>query len=253
MGMAGRWKGLVWFFVLFESEAFEADRTGGELREGVEDAGIGAGVVSDAVLEDGGIEREQKVVHPENGDAEAGFLDELALLCVDDLSGEVEASMLIVEERLFAEPKLVAAGVPAGEVVGVEGIAVAGKFLDDIGVGRAVAEHEIEELADAVGEASDFAAPTAGGGPAWNNGLLDYWIGAWGEGLVLWRGCVVHGFVYVRSKRLFFWHIFSMGLWLNCTGLYKWEKCQNFRESVVRGCCGAGSWAKSTVSKKCQF
>ena len=105
--------------ILFEAEAFEADSTGAEFAEGVEDAGIGAWVFGDSSLEDGGIEIEQEIVHPENGDAEAGFLDEVTLLFVYDLCGEVEASLLIVEERLFAEPMLVAAGVPSGKVVGI--------------------------------------------------------------------------------------------------------------------------------------
>jgi len=54
--------------------------------------------------------------------------------------------------------------------------------FDDIRIGRAVVEHEVDELADAVGETGNFTAPTAGG-RAWNTGLVYYWIGGWSSGV----------------------------------------------------------------------
>ncbi len=149
------------------------DGAGGEFGEGIKDAGVGARIFRDAVFEDSGIEVEQKAVHAEDGDTDAGFLDGLVVLLVKNPGGEVEARVLVVEKVLFPEPGLVAAGMPAGDAVEGEGIAVFGDLPSDIGVGEPVAEHEVEEFANAMGQARDFATATAGGR---KGGLLDWWI-----------------------------------------------------------------------------
>ena len=134
----------------------------GEFGKGVEDAGVRTGVFRDAVFKDGGVKFDEEAVHSEDSDTDAGLLDRLAVLG-KDLGGEVEARMLVIEEVLFAEPDLVTAGMPTGEVVLVEGVAVFGDFADDIGVRETVAEHEVDEFTNAMGQASHLAAAAAGG------------------------------------------------------------------------------------------
>ena len=148
------------------------DGAGGEFGEGVEDASIGAGVFRDAVFEDSWIEIEQEIVHAENGNTDAGFLDSLAVFLIKHPGGEVEASVLVVKEFFFAQPGLVTAGMPTGKAVEREGVAMFGDLPADIGIGEAVAEHEVDEFADAMGQTRDLAAATAGGGA----GFVNWWI-----------------------------------------------------------------------------
>jgi hypothetical protein len=116
--------------------------------------------------------------------------------------------------------------------------------FDDIRIGRAVVEHEVDELTQAVGKARYFTAPPAGG-RAWNTGLMDYWVGWWSSevGLGFSPGCF-------RSFIRFFLHSDSfVGLEVDRISPYLWEKCQNWREAVGRNCWGLGSWGNLTVSK----
>jgi len=93
-----------------------------------------------------------------NGNPEAGLINEVGVGLIDDLFGKVEAGAHFFEPGLFLKPVLVTTGVPPADVVFVQVVAALGKFLDDFGVGSAITEHEIEELAVLTGEPRDLTS-----------------------------------------------------------------------------------------------
>jgi hypothetical protein len=110
------------------------------------------------------IESEEEVVHLGHGNPEAGFIDEVGVGLIDDLVGKIEAGSHFFEPGLFLDPVLIATGVPPADVVFVQFVAALGKFLDDFGVGGAIAEHDVDELAVLTREPGDFTgSPPTGG------------------------------------------------------------------------------------------
>jgi hypothetical protein len=78
-----------------------------------------------------------------------------------EVGGEIGGGLLagadFGEPSLFEQPLLMAAFLPLGEVVGLEVFTGVAEALEDIGVGDAVAQHEVDLVAERFGEASDFA------------------------------------------------------------------------------------------------
>jgi hypothetical protein len=150
------------FSGLILAVALEVDGGFGEFAQGVEDAGIGAGFASELFAQDGRVELHQQGIHASEGDAEAGGVDCCAIFLLHDFVGEIEAETHFFEPRLFAEPVLVATGLPAGEVVDGDGVrrrrvSRVTEIFDDFGVGDTVEEHGVDEFAEFFGQAGDFA------------------------------------------------------------------------------------------------
>ena len=93
---------------------------------------------------------------PVSGHLTSGIGDFGVLVCqVEDV---IEAVIHFIEPKALFPPVLEPALVPAAEVGFREGDTVLAVFGDDGGVGDAVAEHDVELVAEVVGKASDFGA-----------------------------------------------------------------------------------------------
>jgi hypothetical protein len=136
----------------------------GEVAKGVEDADVGAGTFGEFGLKSRGIKFGEEGVNADHGDTKAGLVEEVGVRLLNDGGGKIEASAHFFEPGLFTEPILESAGMPAGEVGLIEVMALLAKGCDDSVVGSAIAEEEIEALAQFSGQAGDFAmAPNAVG------------------------------------------------------------------------------------------
>lgn len=107
----------------------------------------------------------------------AGIGDDFADLCGGKLLGGLEAvdwvragqeikgmflpKAALIAEALLAQVVLVAACVPASDMVLVEVFAVFAEVLDDLVVGEAVIEHFVDLAAEVFGEAGDSAVTPA--------------------------------------------------------------------------------------------
>ena len=113
------------------------------------------------MLEHGGVEIHQQVVRARNGDAEGGFIEDVAVVLPEDIRGEIEFETDLVEVSLFLKPVAMASGEPAGEVIVVEGVTVFGKPLYNRRVRNPVTEHQVNELAEFERQARDFSVAAA--------------------------------------------------------------------------------------------
>jgi len=80
--------------VLVEAVTFEFEVAFGEFAEGVEEAGVRAGVIGHFGFEDGGVEIAEEVKEAHDGDAKAGLIEQLRVVLVDQLGGEIEAGRI---------------------------------------------------------------------------------------------------------------------------------------------------------------
>ena len=157
--------------VFLEVEGFFADaREDGE--EPQVHVGIGLGI--------GDGEFGEEFAHADGGELEAEFLEFVGVSVAGQVEGEVEFASEEVEVFLVAEPILVAAGVPVGDVAFGDRVRerrVGGlvELLNDLGVGDAVGEEIVYEVAEFFGEAGDFAVATR-------------CVGGLGQGGRRWRG-----------------------------------------------------------------
>ncbi len=121
----------------------------------------------------------KEFAEPEAGELEGEFLDFVGLIVFGKLTGEIESGGEDFETILMPEPILVTTVVPSGDVLLKDFVRerrVGGLFesLDDLGVGKAVREELVDEVAEFFGETGDFAVAPAAGRPAgWIGGLVD--------------------------------------------------------------------------------
>jgi hypothetical protein len=154
--------------------AFALDTGLGQFAQSVENAGVGARMLGDLFFEDNGVEGGEEAKHPADSNPETGFVKEGAVFLLDDVGGEIEAEAHFLEPSLVAKPVLIAAGVPAGEVIDIKGVAMLGELLDDQGVRRTIAEHEIEPLTKVSRQASDLARSAVEGLSGWSFSVLGW-------------------------------------------------------------------------------
>jgi hypothetical protein len=145
--------------VFEEVEGFPGD-TGQDGEELVVKLGIGLGVGDG---EPGEVFDEAEVGHVNGGLLELGEVGG-----VEEFKDVFEACGEDGKVVLVAEPVLVAGAVPVGEVAFGDGIgegrvAGLGKLLDDGGIGGAVIEGGVDEVAELSGEAGDLAGAAARG------------------------------------------------------------------------------------------
>ena len=137
--------------------AFASDASLGEFAEGIEDACVNYGLNGHLRFELGRFKGHEEGIEPGHGDAEACGVDEVDVFFLNEVVGEVESEADFVEARLFLEPIGVAtAGVPAGEVILGDFVALLCQALRDEGVGESVAKQRIEQVAGFAREAGDF-------------------------------------------------------------------------------------------------
>ena len=148
---------------MVEAVAFAFEAGFSEIAEGVEDAGISTRLGGDLVFEGGGVEVEEQTVHLGNGDTQAGSVQQRSIGLANDIVGEVETRSHFLEPGLVLEPILVAASMPAGEIVGVELITTAAEFFGNRGVGFPIEEHAIDEIAEVAGETGNLAGAAVWG------------------------------------------------------------------------------------------
>ena len=148
--------------VLVAAVAFKFEVAFGEFAEGIEEAGISAGVIGDFGFEDGGVEIREEVVEAQNGDAETGLVEQLRVVLVNEFGGEIEAGAHFVEAGLFFEPVLITAGEPAGDVGVIEVVPFGGDLFSNGGIGGAVAEQSVDLVPDFAWEAGYFAVAARG-------------------------------------------------------------------------------------------
>ena len=155
----GRWRrgfgGGVAVFLEIEGLAGDAGQGG---QEAEVDSGIGLGI--------GDGELGEEFAHADGGELEGEVLDIVGLIIFGEVAGEIEPGGEDFEAVLVAEPVLVTAAVPGGDVLFEElvGERRVGGFieaLEDLGVGGAVGEELVDEVAQLGGETGDFAIATA--------------------------------------------------------------------------------------------
>jgi hypothetical protein len=142
---------------LFEAEAPAFEAGLGEIAQGVEDTGVGAGLGRDLIFEDNWIEVGEQGKHLGYSDVKAGGIKARTVFLLNDVGGEVEAEAHLFEAGPVLEPVLVTAGVPARNVVSIEVMSALSEFFNDGGVGQAIEEHTVNEIAKFPGKASDLA------------------------------------------------------------------------------------------------
>ena len=94
------------------------------------------------------------------GELEADFRELAGVLFAEEVHERILAGAVFKDLFLIFEPIEVAATGPIGDVAGGDGAADFIEGLDDVGVGGAVGEHLVDEVALEFGEASDIAAAT---------------------------------------------------------------------------------------------
>ena len=125
--------------------------------ESIEEADVVVRVVGELVGEFGGLEGGQEAEELGDCDAETDGVNLFGTIFLKDIGGEIESGAHFAEPSLFFDPVLVTAGVPAGEVVLVQGAAVPAELLEDAAIGEAVVEHNVDGVTDVFGESGDFA------------------------------------------------------------------------------------------------
>ena len=118
-------------------------------------------MVGDFGVEKSGIKGGEQTIHLSNGNAKAGGVEILGFFVVGDFGGEVEPEAHFLDPGLVVEPFLVAAGAPAGKVIGADLRAAFSELFSNQRIGCAIVEQIIKEVPGLTGQAGDFtrAAP----------------------------------------------------------------------------------------------
>ena len=113
------------------------------------------------------------------GDVDHGFLEGGVVVFAEKVQGRLTLGAEVIEPDLLFEPSLVTVIFPFREVLGFEMLAGVAQAFDDVRVGYAVADGEVDLIAEGFGQAGDVAVAAMGGGIwGWIGGLMDWWIGA---------------------------------------------------------------------------
>ena len=142
----------------------EGGGTGAEPGEGTNQASTGGRVFPDFVQKGRAIDGSEEVVEVEGADFLDGFADVAGGSGFGDGDGVFAPGLKVSLNLLFADPVLVTALVPFGEVAIGELLDVVGppvamffEFDHDAAVLSTFVEHTVNELAKVLGEAGDFA------------------------------------------------------------------------------------------------
>lgn len=127
---------------------------GVEAVEGVQDAGDVLGLAVEALGQFVRVKFEQGLKDEVGADMAGGVLSFAAFISLGDIQGELAKVLYF---GALVDPVLKSAVVPLVEVVVVEpGMAVGGEPVDDLGVGSAFVELEIDLVAKGAGESGNF-------------------------------------------------------------------------------------------------
>ena len=144
--------------------SLELVRPGAEPGKGVDETGASGWVVADFGFEGRAVDGSEEMIEVEAADFVDGFADVAVGRGLGDGDGVFTAGVEVVLKLLFADPVLIAALVPFGEVAVGElldvvrpAMAMLVEFVHDAAVLRAVIEHAIYEFAQVFREAGDFA------------------------------------------------------------------------------------------------
>jgi hypothetical protein len=131
--------------------------------EGVDKISEGAGVAAEFVVEVSGFEVTKTEEKASDSELQDGLIEFGSVEIVEEIKGGFLVVPEIFEPLLLEQPVLVVwTGVPMGDVAEDESFCIVAEPVEDLLVFEAIAEHEIEFIADGLGEPGDLTARTVG-------------------------------------------------------------------------------------------
>ena len=91
-------------------------------------------------------------------------MDLAILIFAEKIKVQLNLSGSVLAPLAFLKPDEVTSLLPAGQVVFVQGFANFSKFLENLVVGNAIAQHAVDRLADLNRQAADFVPRKTGDG-----------------------------------------------------------------------------------------
>jgi len=164
--------------IFFEDEGLAA-----ETGEGVEQASEIGEVAIHFTFEAARGEIPEALENLGEGDLEDDLMEFGVILAAEHFDGGLLPGAHLLGPVKFFEPVHIAPAFPFGEVIESQVLGVAAEFFEDGAVGKAIADQEIDPVAEGLGETGDLAIASAG--LADSRGRLR--IRAWAVGMLRGR------------------------------------------------------------------